>query len=589
MNAGQAALGSLLLGLGAAAGGGSSEPPSFEQLAAEGKLLQALRAALERLQPRPSSAPAAATSAPVDPSGVRRALELHLPDGVLEWGAQHDSAEALEALCAAAEAELACRRKLAAGAASGTCNSGGGGGGGGFEVLLGSSIDGSDSNGDNGSGDGACGGTPEAGRGPAAPAALPLRGFVAHETTCLHCSSAFASPFTPFYALHLPLPPAGGGAAGASLEAALARFFRDEILAGVECARCSLAASVAARDARLRREPEQYSDEQQQQAAQSGSSDVESALAPPAPALSLDLLRALAAARGPLPPLDLAAAAAAAGVEWTPVRRRAARRARLARAPAVLALHLQRTAHTAAAAGAVKVGGHVAFPLRLDAARLEDGGACAAAGGGNRSSSNAIAGGAAGGGGGWHELVAVVQHLGLGSGAGHYVVYRRLGAAAAEAGRSDRNQQQQPPQQQEQEQQEQQQEQQQEAAVAREPLPAALATLAAARAAAPGLRGVVLSAEGIRGGGGSGDGGGGGDGPPWQLQQRLRAPLAAPAATGGGASSGSGAQWVRISDAAVTRASEAQVLAAEASLLVYERRAGGSGGGSGKSSGIVKR
>jgi len=62
---------------------------------AEGRLTQQLLKCLRSLQPRSTSAGPPSGSA-VDPSGVRAALTLHVPADDLQWGSQHDSAEALE-------------------------------------------------------------------------------------------------------------------------------------------------------------------------------------------------------------------------------------------------------------------------------------------------------------------------------------------------------------------------------------------------------------------------------------------------------------------------------------------------------------
>jgi hypothetical protein len=117
----------------------------------------------------------------------------------------------------------------------------------------------------------------------------------------------------------------------------------------------------------------------------------------------------------------------AAGLVWVPRRGQVATRCVLARAPAVLLVHLRRAAWTAA--GEAKLAGHVSFPAFLDLGSLPrlgggappaplrqapEPGPCSAAR--------------------WqyqrYQLRAVVVHHGPGPSSGHYDTYRQLDQAA---------------------------------------------------------------------------------------------------------------------------------------------------------------
>ena len=234
--------------------------------------------------------------------------------------------------------------------------------------------------------------------------------------------------------LHLPLTPGPGGglprvAPGANLAGCLRRFCRDEIVSGVECARCSLRAAVGAaaasagaaaalratqegggggeeRQQQQQEQQEQQQEQQQQQQqkqqarweqppqeqeqrphqpagperqlqpapqardqaqCQGGGATAPTAAAVAAAAarLGLPLLQALATASGPLPPIDLREEALALGLPWLPRRARVAKRCRVGRAAPARVLHQQRTAH-GGLGGQRKLQGHVAFPLKLD-------------------------------------------------------------------------------------------------------------------------------------------------------------------------------------------------------------------------------
>jgi len=374
--------------------------------------------------------------------------------------------------------------------------------------------------------------------------------------------------------LHLPIPTATGGTAraapGADVGAALRRFLRDEIVGGVECARCGLAATVAAADAAgAERQTDQRQDPNQQQQQQP---------------FDLPLLRDLSMRAGPLPPFDLQRAAAAAGLAWRPTRRTVAKCSRLVRAPPALALHLQRTVHNAAG-GAVKLHGHVTFPLELDLGPFLAN-AARAVSGSSRGSSSGVGTGAQDCGSSSsssssssYHLVAVGQHLGLGSSSGHYVVYRRLkgtssgsinsgdaAAASAGASRSAAD----------------------EETAAAEPAPAPATGLAAilppSPPAAPAARHKTPGA-GVRLGASA---------PPvpaaglalasgfdssfsWPGQrqrQQLTSGSSGADASARAAQGDGGAHWVRISDASVSRVAVQEVLGCEATLVLYERRCG---------------
>jgi hypothetical protein len=414
----------------------------------------------------------------------------------------------------------------------------------------------------------------------------------------LPCS--FCSAWAPFFVLHLPLSPAprsGAGAArvrpGADVHTALRRFFRDELVAGVECGRCSLAATLAAAlpdgggnggstgggcsRATVGSEDQTGAAAQRQQ----GLGDREQAAgrrelvghqqqpppppppppeqqqqqASPPPSWGIPQLLGLAAAQGPLPPVDLSEAAAAAGLAWAPVRCRVAKRSLLARVPAALALHLQRTVCGPAGA-ALKLMGHVAFPVAFEAAELKQfagvGGATDAPGGGGSGGGGSGLGGGGGGdggGGGAYHLVAVVQHLGASSSSGHYVVYRRLTRAPSpespgppsDVAAFDRG-------------------------MERVAVPLVPAGAGPVPASLP-LQALQLGPSGANWGPALG---------PVAARQQLgpgRAPATAPAAAASDGGSGGGA-WVRISDASVERVHVREVLGCDATLLLYERRRG---------------
>lgn len=76
-----------------------SDPSSQQALqaaAAEGRLLQELAACLEGLQPVAAEALAGRRLPPVMPAALLRCLKASIPEDQLQWGCQHDAAEALE-------------------------------------------------------------------------------------------------------------------------------------------------------------------------------------------------------------------------------------------------------------------------------------------------------------------------------------------------------------------------------------------------------------------------------------------------------------------------------------------------------------
>lgn len=275
--------------------GNSDGPPPPPPASLAAALLQCLRS----LQPRPSSGAALRC---VAPRRLVAAFRSRLPAGVLEPGEEHDSAEAVEELCRLASEELEAsfasheQRQLTARAALQAVLAG----------LPGSlmQVGGprnsfnagcSDSSSRNGHASGSSCNEAEreasdevpaaqtAGAAaavelitaaaapaapPAAPAAaaedavlatwrrvrLPLQGSNAHELQCLRCRHRSAVQLTPFWVLPLCIPTARGqtllgnvaASPGACVEACLASYYSYEMLQGVHCTRCSLAASLEA-------------------------------------------------------------------------------------------------------------------------------------------------------------------------------------------------------------------------------------------------------------------------------------------------------------------------------------------------------
>jgi hypothetical protein len=379
-------------------------------------------------------------------------LKQALPEEQLQWGMQHDTAEVLQALFDVMQRELTAwcsvhgRRRLP----DAQC---------GLKALSARGAGGA-------SGAASPHGSPQAqlrllearpppGSSPAAAASLaqaaavcrdggwqaggcqrslqlqqlqtpPTQGCLLHSMTCLACGNCFASSLTPFTVLPLPLPPAADGDGGLSvrpgvrLAECLARFAGSEVVEGVNCPRCSLAAALgcppgaaaaaaapagpaaawggatgpascapgggagaqlaawaaASREAGAGAAPRAAGSLLADAYLPRGLQPCYAPAGPPAPAPRAaagrlrrrhDLL-ALATSSAPLPDLDYPAEVGAAGLDWADHQQRVVRQVLLGRAPRVLLLQLQRSLHTAL--GVCKLHGWVSFPLVLDAAPI---------------------------------------------------------------------------------------------------------------------------------------------------------------------------------------------------------------------------
>ena len=375
--------------------------------------------------------------------------------------------------------------------------------------------------------------------GPPPPPRSPLAGALVFEGACAACRAPREAAVTGFATLPLPVPVVASPASlpasapvvrpGCSLEDCLASWARTEAVAGLECVRCSLVATVRAVLAGGDGAPggalQPPPPPQQKQKGDSsvaarlrrlGTPGKKKKVAEAGATDALTTLRALAACPGPVSEEAAKAAAKAAGAAWVPARATALRRCLLARPPRVLALQLSRAVAGGGeeGGGPVKAVGRVSFPLALDVAGLTLAGAAPlllAAGAGAGAEEDGRRGGSGGGATGspppppppppaptrrpvLYDLAAIVEHGGSRAARGHYTAWRRA-------------RREQPP-----------------------------------RPAPP--------PEGGAGGGGSGG---------------ARPPPAPPAAW-------SDTLWHRASDKRVTVASQEDALRAEAALLLYVRR-----------------
>ena len=119
----------------------------------------------------------------------------------------------------------------------------------------------------------------------------------------------------------------------------------------------------------------------------------------------------------------------ARGSRFAILENNALRQHRVIALPPVLVLHVRRADYFAGVGHATKASTHVDFGLSLDMAPYTLG---AKARGGGGGAAGGVGGGdaAAGSDGTMYDLMSVVQHLGSTSGAGHYITYRRVPAAA---------------------------------------------------------------------------------------------------------------------------------------------------------------
>jgi len=231
--------------------------------------------------------------------------------------------------------------------------------------------------------------------GPPAPRPrCPLVGTLLHESVCATCGCGAPRHVCPFVSLPLALAACGGTLApGASVAGALRALVGVEPVAGVECASCSLRASLCA-------------------------------AAPRAHAAAARL----AAAASPRAPLHADVGDdAGVGVRWTPTKSALAlRRCVVARAPPALCLHLRR-AVAAPGGGTVKLTGAVPFDDALDLGPLTAAGAPpvrADVAPNHRPLRHPPL----------YALAAVVAHVGRRAGGGHYVAYARRPAEGGGGG-----------------------------------------------------------------------------------------------------------------------------------------------------------
>jgi hypothetical protein len=280
-------------------------------------------------------------------------------------------------------------------------------------------------------------------------ASPPLDGQLLHLRVCMSCGNRAERALAPFAVLPLPVPAADGNAAllptvrpGASLDDCMRLFTGQELLSGVRCVRCGLRRALAAAERAAAAvlpppTPEQAAARRELAALAAGGPDV----GPLADDEDVVDLRGLARRAG-LPPLGRGFGAAGRGPATTARGVAAAdgsssnsndsalRQTVICRAPPVLALQLLR-----ARPGQRKLSGRIAYPALMDLSGFvlagEERAAAAAAAAAAGDAAAAAASPSL-----LYKLVAVVQHLGLGTGSGHYVTYRRVGGGWVRA--SDR-------------------------------------------------------------------------------------------------------------------------------------------------------
>jgi hypothetical protein len=274
-------------------------------------------------------------------------------------------------------------------------------------------------------------------------ASPPLDGQLLHLRVCMSCGNRAERALAPFSALPLPVPAAADADGlimptvrpGASLDDCMRMFTGQELLSGVRCVRCGLrralaAAELAAAAVLPPPTPEQAAARRELVALAAGGAEA-------GPLADDDVvdLRALARRAG-LPPLGLGGGARAGAGGGGPGggggkdggSSSVLRQTVICRAPPVLALQLLR-----ARPGQRKLSGRIAYPALMDISGFvlagEERAAAAAAAAAAGDDAAAAAAPSL-----LYELVAVVQHLGLGTGSGHYVTYRRVGGGGSGGG-----------------------------------------------------------------------------------------------------------------------------------------------------------